>query len=199
MHLKMENAGGWVGEGQEASEALPASGSTVSVYRGVAICMAAGVLMSLWSPLSAFSMATDADGHCAGCLTPYASFFVFATAVLLSTPAICKVLMVCPLVGDPSTFSAFASLSLDEHVCGLLGGALWAFGTLCNLVSGAEIGLALSYAIGQSAPMVATAWGVFYYREFVGADAATTRLVVSMAYMYTLAIALTALSRALAT
>ena len=32
-----------------------------------------------------------------------------------------------------------------------------------------------SYAIGQSAPLVATAWGVFYYGEFVGAPALSTR------------------------
>ena len=58
------------------------------------------------------------------------------------------------------------SSSWLEHQWGLLGGAVWAAGTAANLVSGASIGLALSYAIGQAAPMVATSWGLFYYKEF---------------------------------
>ena len=40
--------------------------------------------------------------------------------------------------------------------------------TQANLVSGDELGYAISYAIGQSAPLVATLWGLLWYREFTG-------------------------------
>ena len=40
--------------------------------------------------------------------------------------------------------------------------------TQASLVSGDELGYAISYAIGQSAPLVATLWGLLWYREFTG-------------------------------
>ena len=68
--------------------------------KGLCVCLASGVLMALWSPLSALSMALGPDRvHCHGCSTPYASSLVFCSAVMLTSPLICKVLMVWPLVG----------------------------------------------------------------------------------------------------
>ena len=68
-------------------------------------------------------------------------------------------------------------------------------GTVFNLISGGKIGLALSYSIGQAAPMVATLWGIAYYREFAGAGARTVLLVLMMFVLYFGAIALVALSK----
>ena len=75
---------------------------------------------------------------------------------------------------------------------GVCGGAVWAAGTLSNLLSGSSIGLALSYAIGQSAPMVATAWGLCYFGEFDGAPARAKRAVGAMFAFYLAAIGLIA-------
>jgi len=66
----------------------------------------------------------------------------------------------------PGLISAFVAAPWRDHRWGLLGGAVWAVGTAANLVSGSSIGVALSYAIGQAAPMVATSWGIFYFGEF---------------------------------
>ena len=52
---------------------------------------------------------------------------------------------------------------------GLLGGAIWGIGTVFNLVAANFTGVAISYAIGQSAPMVAALWGVLAWKEFRGA------------------------------
>lgn len=166
--------------------------------KGLCVCLASGVLMALWSPLSALSMALGPDRvHCHGCLTPYASSLVFCSAVMLTSPLICKVLMVWPLVGASSSFSEYRMLYARDHAWGVLGGCLWAIGTIANLISGSAIGLTLSYAIGQAAPMIAVAWGVFYYREFVGADWITTGLITGMTMWYSAAILLTASSRKL--
>ena len=67
-------------------------------------------------------------------------------------------------------------------------------GTISNLVSGAALGEALSYAIGGSAPMVATLWGLLYYHEFRGAGSKAFALVGGMFALYVAAIALVALS-----
>jgi len=82
-----------------------------------------------------------------------------------------------------------------DHGWGLIGGAVWATGTLSNLLSGSSIGLALSYSIGQAAPMVATAWGVFYYREFERSTVTTKLLIGGCFLWYTVAILLCASSK----
>jgi glucose uptake protein len=91
-------------------------------------------------------------------------------------------------VGPPASCAQFGSIGA-AHGWGLLGGALWAVGTLSNLVSGSLIGPALSYALGQAAPMVATAWGLFYYREFDGCPLSSKLWVVGMFVTYAAAIA----------
>ena len=45
--------------------------------------------------------------------------------------------------------------------------------------------VALAYAVGQSAPMVATGWGVFYYKEFNGAPNTAWGCLVAMVALYT--------------
>lgn len=163
--------------------------------KGVLVCFCAGVLMSLWSPLSAMSMSTDADGGCDGCFTPYGSAALFTSGLLLTTPPICKLLCMHPLVGPRTTLGQYFALSRAEHAWGLLGGTVWAVGTISNLISGGAIGLALSYAIGQAAPMVAAGWGLVYYREFRGLDATTGLLIAGMYVWYSAGIVLTGSSR----
>jgi glucose uptake protein GlcU len=180
----------------DLEESAAVSRASRSTQKGLYVCLTSGVLMSLWSPLSAVSMALGPDGvHCEGCLTPYASSLIFCSAVLVSSVLICRMLMVRPLVGGTSSFAEYGRLYARDHIWGLLGGCLWATGTIANLISGAAMGLALSYAIGQAAPMVAVAWGIFYYREFVGADRITRALIGGMVMWYVAAILLTASSR----
>jgi glucose uptake protein len=42
-------------------------------------------------------------------------------------------------------------------------------GTAFNFVAASFVGVAISYAIGQSAPMIAALWGVLAWKEFAGA------------------------------
>ena len=51
----------------------------------------------------------------------------------------------------------------------MLGGAIWCLGTGLNYVSAGTAGAAISYALGQGAPLVAAIWGVFIWKEFKGA------------------------------
>jgi glucose uptake protein len=71
---------------------------------------------------------------------------------------------------------------------------VWGLGTLANLVSGEEIGFALSYAVGQSAPLVAILWGVLYYKEFRGCPRKAAYYLATSVFFYVAAIAVLAFS-----
>jgi glucose uptake protein len=63
-----------------------------------------------------------------------------------------------PLVGEPVNFGEFFHGPASGHMLGLMGGVIWGTGTVFNLVAANFTGVAISYAIGQSAPMVAALW-----------------------------------------
>ena len=75
---------------------------------------------------------------------------------------------------------------------GVLGGMIWGTGTVFNLVAANFTGVAISYAIGQSAPMVAALWGVLAWREFQGANRPAKTFLALMFVSYILAIFLVA-------
>jgi len=52
--------------------------------------------------------------------------------------------------------------------------------------------VAISYAIGQSAPMVAALWGVFAWKEFAGAPGKAKMYLVLMFVFYCVGILLVA-------
>ena len=59
-----------------------------------------------------------------------------------------------------------------------------------NLVAANYTGVAISYAIGQSAPMVAALWGVLVWKEFKGAPGKAYGYLAMMFLFYVLAILL---------
>ena len=73
-----------------------------------------------------------------------------------------------------------------------MGGAIWATGTVFNLVAAHLTGVAISYAIGQSAPMVAALWGILVWKEFDGANKKARAYLALMFMFYFLAILLIA-------
>jgi len=167
--------------------------------RGVIICLVSGLLMGSWAPLAASSMravvqASTPGAAAAQALTPLASFAVFAIAALVSTLPFNLYLMQRPLIGVPVSLREYCAGGIRWHLLGLLGGAVWAIGTAANLVAGNSVGFAVSYAIGQSAPLVASLWGIFVWKEFAGASPAATRALAAMFVFYLAAIGI--LSRA---
>ena len=75
-----------------------------------------------------------------------------------------------PLLGEPVSFSGFWKTSARNHLLGLFGGIVWGLGGCFNFVAAGFVGVAISYAIGQSSPMIAALWGVLVWKEFKGAD-----------------------------
>ena len=164
------------------------SGGKVQVTkRGLWISIISGILMGSWSPLTAASMA---DG--VGQLTPFTSTVVFAFATLVSTVFFNIYFMQKPLIGEPVSFEGYLQGKPSWHALGIAGGFIWTIGTAANLIAGREAGFAVSYAMGQSAPMVAAAWGVFVWKEFEGASSKAMTYLALMFVFYASAIAVIA-------
>jgi glucose uptake protein len=63
-------------------------------------------------------------------------------------------------------------------------------GTVFNFVAASLVGVAISYAIGQAAPMVAALWGVLVWHEFRRAGNKAWSYLGAMFACYLLALAI---------
>src|SRR5207302_1204528 len=169
----------------KAYASLASAGRPVS-KKSIIVCIVSGVLMGLWAPFVAHAMT---KGNTLG---PY-SIAVFLTLGALLSCFIWNIyFMKKPLVGEPVNFSGFFSGPASGHMLGILGGVIWGTGMVFNLVAANFTGVAISYAIGQSAPMVAALWGVLAWKEFAGAGSRAKLYLALMFVFYCLAILLVA-------
>jgi glucose uptake protein len=166
---------------------LSTSGRAVS-RKSIIVCIISGILMGLFPPFVTRALTTGAA------LGPYSIAVIFTFGALLSCFGVNVYFMKRPLVGEPVRFADFFKATPRDHILGLLGGAIWGTGTVFNFVAASFTGVAISYALGQSAPMVAALWGLFVWKEFVGASAKAHRFLGFMFLFYVLAIALVATS-----
>ncbi|MFC6645378.1 GRP family sugar transporter [Granulicella cerasi] len=149
-----------------------ASGSVST--RGVVLSIVSGVLMGTFYPFVAKSTLGE---HALG---PYAVAFIFAIGVALCSLPLNGFLMKKSLTGEPATsFGQYAKAKGSWHVWGVIGGVIWCTGAVASFVASKAnaVGPAVSYALGQGATMISAIWGVFVWREFATAPAASRRLI----------------------
>ena len=153
--------------------------------KGLLLAVVAGVLMSLFYRFVVMGMDV-ADFHhpAAGMLTPYSAVFVFSLGVLVSNLLFNTLVMRWPFVGASVGYGTYFKGSLSTHLVGMLGGAVWCLGTAFSYIASGEAGPAISYALGQGAPMVAAVWGVFIWKEFKGATPLVNRLLALMFLLF---------------
>ena len=169
----------------KAYGSLASTGRPVS-RKSIVTCVVSGILMGLWAPFVAHAMT---KGNTLG---PY-SVAVFLTLGALLSCFIWNIyFMKKPLVGDPVKFADFFRGPASGHLLGLFGGVIWGTGMVFNLVAANFTGVAISYAIGQSAPLVAALWGVLVWKEFKGAPSKAYIYLFLMFVFYCVAIALVA-------
>ena len=142
--------------------------------------------MGLWAPFVAHAMTHR------NALGPYSIAVFLTLGALLSCTVWNVYFMKKPLVGEPVKFSGFFHGPASGHILGLLGGIIWGTGMVFNLVAASFTGVAISYAIGQSAPMVAALWGVLAWKEFAGAGTRAKLYLGLMFVFYCFAILLVA-------
>ncbi len=152
--------------------------------KSIITCIVSGVLMGLWAPFVTRAMTRG------NTLGPYSVGVFLTLGALLSCFLWNIYFMKKPLVGEPVHFGDFFRGPAAGHVLGLVGGCIWGLGTVFNLVAARFSGVAISYAIGQSAPMVAALWGVLVWKEFRGANRQAKTYLTLMFLFYLLAILL---------
>jgi len=138
--------------------------------KGIILALVAGIIMSFFSALVYNGVdLNNFKAPAAGMLTPYTAMVIFALGVFLSNFVVNTIVMKKPFVGEPVTYKQYFAGNFKTHLVGVLGGCIWALGTSLNYISAGEAGAAVSYALGQGAPMIAAIWGVFIWKEFKGA------------------------------
>lgn len=157
--------------------------------KGIILAVCAGLLMSFFSSFVMRGMGNvdtvaDTAKFAAPYATPYTATFIFTLGVLLSNFLFNTIVMKKPFVGEPVSYSQYFKGNCKTHLVGMLGGAIWCLGTALSYITSKAAGPAVSYALGQGAPMVAAIWGVFIWKEFKGAKKGTGALLAAMFVLF---------------
>jgi len=151
---------------------------------GIVVSVISGVLMGAFAPFVTRAMT---HGHP---LTPYGVAALFSIGALLCCFIANVYFMKRPIRGAPVAFAGYWKAGTRNHLFGILGGIAWGIGGCFNFIAAGLVGVPISYAIGQSAPLIAAAWGVLIWREFAGAQRSAW---ISLGWMFVLYVAAIAL------
>lgn len=161
-------------------------------FKGIALSVAAGVLMGFFYSYVARAMG---EIKCVnggmllteGKLSPYTAIVLFSCGVLLSNLLWNTAVMIKPFSGQPVPFGDyFTKGSPRLHGVGILGGMIWNLGMSLSIIASSAAGPALSYGLGQGATLVGALWGVFVWKEFKGAPSGTGKMLGAMFFFYLL-------------
>ena len=164
-----------------ASGRMPKQDNKGGARKGIVLAVVAGVLMAFFYRFVAAAM--DLDNFvspAAGKATPYTAFFIFSLGVFISNFIFNTIAMKKPVEGAPVSIKEYFKGGFGTHLVGILGGCVWGLGIICSYISAGKAGAAISYALGQGAPMIAAAWGLFVWKEFKGANKGTNWLLALM-------------------
>lgn len=156
-----------------------------ATVKGIAISVAAGILMGFFYRFVAASMSEDFSNPTTGLLTPYTAVFVFSLGIFISNFIFNTFFMYRPINGEKVTYTDYFKVGTPKlHIIGILGGVIWCIGFLLNMIAAGEAGFAISYGLGQGAMMVAAIWGIFIWKEFKNAPKGTNRLIGLMFLLF---------------
>ena len=127
-------------------------------------------------------------------LTPYSVAALFSIGAFLCCFVVNVYFMKRPIRGAPVSFSGYWTAGSRNHILGILGGVVWGIGGCFNFIAAGFVGVPISYAIGQSAPLIAAAWGVLVWHEFADAPKGAWKALLQMFGAYLSAITLIALA-----
>lgn len=174
-----------------ASGKMNAQSKGDSNKKGIVLAAVAGVLMAFFYRFVAAAMDLDNfNNPTPGMVTPYSAIFIFSIGVLLSNFVFNTYVMRRPFVGTPVTYKEYFKGNMQTHLVGILGGAIWCLGTAFSYIAAGKAGAAISYALGQGAPLIAAIWGVFIWKEFKGSSKSVDSLLVAMFVLFIAGLAL---------
>ena len=170
-----------------AYSSLGSTGTRVS-RKGIVVNVVSGLLMGAFAPFVARAMTA---GHP---LTAYSVASLFSVGAFVCCFFVNIYFMRHPLIGKPIDFSGYWSARGRDHAMGVAGGIVWGLGTSFNFVAASFVGVAIAYAIGQSAPMIAALWGVVAWKEFAGATGRAWAYLTLMFIFYLAAVTVIAMA-----
>jgi glucose uptake protein len=135
--------------------------------KGIIISVLCGILMGFFYRFVAEGVSLSFQNPEPGLMTPYTAVFVFCVGVVVSNFVWNTIFMYRPVAGDSVSYSQYFSEGNSYlHLVGIAGGAIWCIGMSFSMIASERAGFAISYGLGQGAPMVAALWGVFVWNEF---------------------------------
>lgn len=178
-----------------AASKMEKGGANVNKKKGLILALVAGLLMAFFYRFVASAMdLNNFEEPTAGMLTPYSAFFVFAVGVFISNFLFNAFIMKHPFTGTPVSYKNYFAGNISTHAVGVLGGIVWALGTSLSYIAAGKAGAAISYALGQGAPMIAAVWGVFVWKEFRGSSRSVHTLLGWMFLLFIAGLSLIVLS-----
>ena len=164
-----------------ASGKMQTANDNKGAKKGIILAFVAGVLMSFFYRFVAAAMdLSNFNSPAEGMVTPYTAIVIFSIGVVLSNFIFNTLVMRKPFVGEPVSYKEYFRGNFKTHLVGMLGGAIWCLGTAFSYIASGQAGAAISYALGQGAPLIAAIWGVFIWKEFKGGSKSTYGLLVLM-------------------
>ena len=163
------------------------------IRKGILLSVIGGVLMGMFFPL------VELGKKGPGGLGPYAIGVVFSAGIFLSTFVFNAYFLRKPVQGKPLRFSDYFKGTFKEHFWGIVGGVVWAVGTLSSFVAASaprelQVGPAISYALGQGSTMVGAFLGVVVWKEFAGGASLVNRLLVLMFILFVCGLAVVSIA-----
>jgi glucose uptake protein len=95
----------------------------------------------------------------------------------------------------PVTFADYFKGSLKNHLLGILGGSIWCIGMCFSIIASDKAGTAISYGLASGAVIVASIWGIYFWKEFKLAPKGTPVLLNIMLISFFFGLILIVLSR----
>lgn len=165
-------------------------------YKGILLSVLAGTFIAFFYPVVVNSLdPVFVDGG-RGTLSPYSGVFFMAIGIVISTSLINPIFMRNPVEGAPVRMKIYFTGTTKTHLLGMLGGGIWALGTIFSYMAAGAANPAIAYALSNAAPVIAILWGLFVWQEFKGAPKGTNFLIVLMFISYVVGLILITISNA---
>ncbi len=165
-------------------------------FKGILLSVLAGTFIAFFYPVVVNSLDPVFVESGKGTLTPYSGVFFMAVGIVISTAVINPFFMRKPVEGPPVKMKMYIAGTTKTHLLGMLGGGIWALGTIFSYMAVGAANPAIAYALSNAAPVVAILWGLFVWKEFSGAPKGTNLLLAIMFISYIIGLILITVSNA---
>ncbi|KAM4110338.1 hypothetical protein ACB094_03G187900 [Castanea mollissima] len=160
-----------------------------STITGLAITFFAGICFSLFSP--AFNLATNDQWHTlkegVPHLSVYTAFFYFSVSCFVVGIVLNIIFLYHPILNLPkSSLKAYLS-DWNGRGWAFLAGFLCGFGNGLQFMGGEAAGYAAADSV-QALPLVSTFWAILIFGEYRRSSRKTYILLVSMLFMFVVAV-----------